>query len=293
MAFFSHPLQPVMDSITLSGVRRFGHDYGQIRLWGSVIFIFVNIGGGWLLGAYGTQAVMLAMIVTAFAGFAFSPITPRLGRPRKPANLNQLAGATTWQLMANRRFMLVTAGCGIIQATHAMLYGFGSIYWETAGFSGNVIGMFWAIGVAAEVALFQFSRQVFRKVSPMQLVMIGGFASLVRWTLFPLEPGLAGFVVLQALHGLSFGATHLGLMHFYNDAVPEERMGSAQAAGFVTGALAMGGFGLLSGPLYEAFGVNAFLAMALAGGTGFALLLLAGRIHPHNSRVAGNTLPSE
>ena len=54
-------------------------------------------------------------------------------------------------------------------------------------------------------------------------------------------------------------------------------MGSAQGAGFVTGAIAMGAFGLLSGPLYEAFGVNAFYAMALAGASGLALLLMAGR----------------
>ncbi len=292
LAFFSHPLQPVMDSITLSGVRRFGHDYGRIRMWGSVVFIIANFFGGWLLGAYGTTAIMTAMIATAFIGLAVSPVTPRLGRPRRPASQIQIGSASTWKLMANRRFMLVTAGCGIIQATHAMIYGFGSIHWDALGFSGNVIGLYWAIGVLAEIALFQFSRQVFRRVTPLQLAIIGGVACTLRWMLFPLEPGLAGYAALQVLHGLSFGATHLGLMHFYNDAVPEERMGSAQGAGFVTGAIAMGAFGLASGLLYEAFGVNAFYAMALAGASGLALLLMAGRNHPHNSRLAGNTLPS-
>jgi PPP family 3-phenylpropionic acid transporter len=293
LAFFSHPLQPVMDSITLSGVRRFGHDYGRIRVWGSVIFIFANFAGGWLLGAHGTGAIMAAMIATAFVGFAISPLTPRLGRPRRAASQNQLASPSTWKLLANTRFMLVTAGCGIVQATHAMIYGFGSIHWETVGFSGNVIGLFWAIGVFAEIVLFQFSSQVLRRVSPVQLILIGAFAALIRWTLFPLEPGLAGFAALQVLHGLSFGATHLGLMHYYNDAVPEERMGSAQAAGFVTGAIAMGAFGLASGPLYQAFGVNAFLAMALAGAFGLGLLLMAGRVHPQSLREGGETLPPE
>ncbi len=193
LAFFSHPLQPVMDSITLSGVRRFGHDYGRIRMWGSVVFIIANFLGGWLLGAYGTTAIMTAMIATAFLGLAVSPVTPRLGRPRRAASQIQIGSASTWKLMANRRFMLVTAGCGIIQATHAMIYGFGSIHWEALGFSGNVIGLFWAIGVLAEIALFQFSRQVFRRVTPLQLAIIGGIACTLRWTLFPLEPGLAGY----------------------------------------------------------------------------------------------------
>jgi PPP family 3-phenylpropionic acid transporter len=186
--------------------------------------------------------------------------------------------------MANSRFLLVTAGCGIVQGTHAMIYGFGSIHWEALGYSGNVIGLFWAIGVFAEIVLFQFSAQVLRSVSPLQLAIIGSMAALVRWTLFPLEP---------VLHGLTFGAVHLGLMHYYNDAVPEERMGSAQAAGFVTGAIAMGAFGLASGPLYEAFGVYAFLAMAIASAIGMALLLLAGRVQPQSLAAGGNTLPSE
>jgi PPP family 3-phenylpropionic acid transporter len=274
-------------------VRRFGHDYGKIRLWGSVVFIIASFAGGWLLGAYDTRVVMSAMIAAAFLGFAISPATPRLGRPRRAVNQNQLASPSTWKLMANSRFMLVTAGCGLVQATHAMIYGFGSIHWEALGYSGNVIGLFWAIGVFAEIVLFQFSAQILRRISPLQLAIIGGVACVIRWTLFPVEPGLAGFIGLQALHGLSFGATHLGLMHFYNGAVPEERMGSAQAAGFVTGAIAMGAFGLASGPLYEAFGVNAFLAMAVAGAAGLALLLMAGRNHPHSSLAAGNTLPPE
>ena len=80
--------------------------------------------------------------------------------------------------MAEKRFLLVTVGCGIVQATHAMIYGFGSIHWEALGYSGNVIGLFWAIGVFAEVVLFQFSAQVLRRVTPLHLAIIGAGSSI-------------------------------------------------------------------------------------------------------------------
>lgn len=292
LALFSHPLQPVMDSITLLGVRRHGHDYGRIRLWGSVVFIIANLAGGAVLAQYGSGAVMWLIVACAFAGMAVSPATPRLGPARRVEEQNQLSDASVWKLVQNQRFMLITVGCGIVQATHAMIYAFGSIHWGAMGFSGTLIGMLWAIGVVAEIVLFQFSRQVFRRVTATQLAIIGALACVVRWGLMPLEPGIAGFAVLQLLHGLSFGATHLGLMHYYVDTVPETRMGSAQAVGFVIAAIAMGSFSFLSGPLYAALGINAFGFMAIAGGAGLALLLIGQKLQPHNAGVGGKTLPS-
>ena len=291
MALFNHPLQPVMDSITLTGVRRFGFDYGRIRLWGSAVFIAVNLAGGWILSAHGIGAIMLAMIGTACLGFVLSPLTPRLGSPKKPANSHEVTSASTWKLMQNRKFMLVTAGCGIVQASHAMFYGFGSIHFEEAGYSGQVIGLLWGVGVLAEIVLFQFSRRVLGRITPVGLAVLGAVAAVLRWAAMALQPGFAGLLFLQALHGLSFGATHLGLMHFYASAVPDQRMGAAQAAGFVTAAVAMGLLTLASGALYAHFGVFGFLAMTAASVAGLALLLMAQRLQPQSAELGGETFP--
>ncbi len=292
LALFSHPLQPVMDSITLLGVRRHGHDYGRIRLWGSVVFIIANLVGGVVLAQSGSGTVMVLIVAAAFAGVALSPATPRLGPSQLSGEKNQHSNASAWKLIQNQRFMLITIGCGIVQGTHAMVYAFGSIHWGFLGYSGTVIGILWAIGVVAEIALFQFSRRVFRRFSAVQLCIIGALASVLRWGLMPLEPGVAGFLALQALHGLSFGATHLGLMHYYVETVPEARMGSAQAVGFVIAAIAMGSFSFVSGSLYASFGIYAFLSMAFAGAIGLALLIFGQQSHPQRDASGGETAPS-
>ncbi|MCG6859288.1 MAG: MFS transporter [Salaquimonas sp.] len=292
-AVFFNPVVPVIDSLTLSGVRRFGVDYGRIRLWGSLVFVVANLGGGLILADRDVETVLRVLVASVFLGAFVSPFLPRIGRPRNATTPTGFGDATTWQLLANRRFLLVMLASGMLQASHALIYGFGSIYWESLGFSGTVIGALWAVGVVAEIALFQFSRAVLPRTGALALIVIGGIGAVVRWTLMPLGLPLAGFFALQCLHGLSFGAVHLGTMHFLADTVAEERMGAAQGASFVLGGMAMAIAVFFSGPIYAAFGVNGFLVMAVASGVALVLVGAAMRAQPHNSRSGGDTAVSE
>ncbi|MFZ1813079.1 MAG: MFS transporter [Rhizobiaceae bacterium] len=282
----SNPLTPVMDSLTLSGVRRFGADYGRIRLWGSLVFIIANLGGGMVLAGASAQAVLWVMIAAAFSGAFLSFLLPRIGRPRQPAQ--SPANATRASLFRNRHFVLVIAAAGILQASHAMVYSFGSIYWNAIGHTGLEIGTFWAIGVAAEIVLFQFSASVLRRVSPVQLIALGGLAAVLRWCLMPLPMNAVAYGFLQLLHGLSFGAVHLGTMHYISEAVPETRIGAAQGVGFVLGGVVMGLAMFLCGPIYARFGVDGFLFMAAMAIAALALLLLA-RNYPQSRGEGGDT----
>jgi PPP family 3-phenylpropionic acid transporter len=292
-AVFFNPVVPVIDSLTLSGVRRFGVDYGRIRLWGSLVFVVANLGGGLILADRDVETVLRVLVASVFLGAVVSPFLPRIGRPRNATTPTGFGDATTWQLLANRRFLLVMLASGMLQASHALIYGFGSIYWESLGFSGTVIGALWAVGVVAEIALFQFSRAVLPRTGALALIVIGGIGAVVRWTLMPLGLPLAGFFALQCLHGLSFGAVHLGTMHFLADTVAEERMGAAQGASFVLGGMAMAIAVFFSGPIYASFGVNGFLVMAVASGVALVLVGAAMRAQPHNSRSGGDTAVSE
>jgi PPP family 3-phenylpropionic acid transporter len=67
----------------------------------------------------------------------------------------------------------------------------------------------------------------------------------------------------QLLHALTFGAAHLGAMHFMARALPEEWSSTGQSlySAVVSGI----GFGLVmavSGQIYAAFGASSYLAMA-------------------------------
>jgi len=68
-----------------------------------------------------------------------------------------------------------------------------------------------------------------RRISPASLLAIAGVAGLVRWTIAAFAVALPWLVAAQLLHALTFGAAHLGAMHFLARNVPAELSASGQA----------------------------------------------------------------
>ena len=101
----------------------------------------------------------------------------------------------------------------LAQGTHGGLYAFGSIHWRAIGFSDTVIGYLWATGVVAEILVFYlFGRGVGRGSAGLGLLLAGSAGAALRFGVLAADPGLGVTFALQALHGLSFGASHLGAM---------------------------------------------------------------------------------
>jgi MFS transporter, PPP family, 3-phenylpropionic acid transporter len=67
---------PLVESIAMAGVRARGHDYGRMRLWGSVSFVAANLVGGWVVGHYGNGAAIWLMTAGAAACVVVSLLLP-------------------------------------------------------------------------------------------------------------------------------------------------------------------------------------------------------------------------
>ncbi len=270
------PHAPLVDSIVLSGVRRFGVDYPSIRKWGSAAFLCANFGGGLILARWGVAAVPVIIAAGFFVAFAVSLGTPRLGRPRVASPLSAAAMRTT-PGMLTRSFVLFVAAAGIINSSHGLLYAFGSIYWREIGVDERLIGFLFAFMVVAEIALMMVFRRFFGGLSAPRLLAMAGAAGVLRWAAFPLvEPlglGVPGFLLTQSLHALSTGFLLIGVPKMLAETVGEERMGAAQGMAFFAGGLAMSLVTMASGAIYAAFGANGFFFMAAIAAAGTALLL--------------------
>lgn len=280
VAIFWDALIPMGDAIALSGVRRFGMDYGQVRLWGSVAFIAANVVAGALVGAL-SGSVVLPVLFIAYGCVVLSSLMLPAGRVASGAKPDRTSDATldagpALSAHALRNPVLLLSICigALSQASHAMIYGFGSLYWQQAGFSGLEIGILWAVGVLAEVVLFAVSKPVLRRLGPSGLLAAGSAAVLLRWVLFPIHWSFAGYFVLQILHGATFGAAHLGVMHTISGAVPDAQTGRAQANYFFISGVLMAVVTALSGQIFNRFGVGGFSLMALFGVLGLVLWAL-------------------
>lgn len=288
---------PATEALALTGLRRFRLDYGRMRVAGSISFILANLGAGAILGVTVVETIFwlmtAALVATMIAGFTL-PVTPPEIRALDDAARPQRKPAR--ETLGHPAFLALLAASGLIQASHGAVYSFGSLYWQRLGFSGAEIGALWAIGVVCEIVLFLWSGLVARKVGDVGLITVGALGALLRWSLFPFDLGFGGFLLIQCLHGLSFGATYLGTQHAIARIVPEEMTASAQGIYAMMSGILMAGVTALAGPLYGAFAGNAFAAMVVPVMLAIVALALYRRTsgrQPHSSGGGGSTrLPS-
>jgi PPP family 3-phenylpropionic acid transporter len=259
------PVLPFADALALRGLKGRASSYGSVRLWGSVTFIVANMGGGLLLARLGAAdviwAVVAALALTAAAALALDPLAPETVEGVEAES----PGGSLWR---SPGFLAVVLGASLIQASHAVMYGFATLQWSSRGIAGPAIGVLWAIGVIAEVALFALSRRVVGWFGAIGMIMLGGIGGAVRWTAMAFDPPTAALPLLQGLHALSFAATHLGTMHYLAQAAPARRGATAQGDFVAVQSIVFAGAMSLSGVLVGAYGSLAYAAMAAAAAVG-------------------------
>jgi PPP family 3-phenylpropionic acid transporter len=264
IAVASSGIMPLAETLAIKAMAAVNLDYGRMRLWGSLSFTAAVLGGGWLLQQTAPEAIFGLLIagslLLALGAQALSRAAPALGptRARARPSLNELA-----QLVGSATFLLFLATAGTIQATHAAFYTFGTLHWRALGISPLVAGLLWTVGVAAEILVFAFSRPALQRAGAAGMLALGAGAGLVRWSVMAFDPALPVQFALQTLHGLTFGATHVGAIHFMARFVPDGHGSTAQALyAAVSSGVLLGGATLLVGPLYADYGGRAYLAMA-------------------------------
>lgn len=269
-------MMPLAESLTMLTARERGLDYGRIRLWGSIAFIATSAATGQILGAYPPDAIFwVALALVALKAVTCAAL-PRTPSPRAPGG-----GLLVLDVLADRRFVVCLLAAALIQSSHAVYYGFGSLHWLKSGLDETTIGWLWAEGVLAEIVLFLFGQRLLARFGPFGLLALGGLAGVVRWPVLALGGGVAALAAAQVLHAFTYGAAHLGAIHFISRAVPPHLSATAQGlyAAFVMGIAFS--IGLLSaGALYEAFGGGAFWVMAAMSACGTGLTAAAARMAP-------------
>jgi PPP family 3-phenylpropionic acid transporter len=259
-------IMPLTETVAMRGVRAAGLDYGRMRLWGSLSFIAASFCGGWALDRFGPPAAVWLLVGgAALTVLAAQRLLRPGGNSGPPATTARprIGLADALALMRSRPFLTFLIAAGAVQAAHAAFYAFGTLRWAAQGISSGWAGVLWAIGVTVEIGLMAFSGAVTRRIGAAELIVLGAAASVVRWLAMGLDPPLAALIPLQALHGATFGATHIGAFYLITRAVPEAQAGTAQALyASITAGIAMGGATLLSGQLYAAYGGRTYWAMA-------------------------------
>jgi len=280
-SLFSTPLMPLAETYALKGLVARGGVYGSVRLWGSFAFIFGNFAAGFAADAIPARhLIWLTVAASALVAIATWTLAPLA----TSAVETSAHGAPRQKLLSDPAFIAVLVAASLIQASHAVFYGFSAVQWHAAGLDGTFIAALWALGVAAEIVLFAAQGRLPPFFTPTVLLLIGASAGVVRWLGMALDPPALVLPWLQMLHALSFGATHLGALMYLAHHAPTGQAATAQGYLAIAVGLAMAAAMGISGVLYEDFGSRAYAAMALVAFAGGACGFVAHRTRREPTR---------
>ena len=217
----------------MSGVKAAGLDYGRMRLWGSLSFILASIvrrlggraarrGRGHLAGGRRWRAHRRCRACPAAPDRTRPPESG--DRPAAPRAGGRAWAAAIARVPAvpadDRRWCRARTPC----STPSVSCTGKRRAWIRPG-----RGCCGASPSFARSCCLPISAAVLRRIGPVQLIMLGCGAAVVRWLLMGFDPPLALLVLLQISHSLTYTASHIGAIHFMSRAVPEQQAGTAQA----------------------------------------------------------------
>ena len=216
-SFFWAATLPLVDATTMDWAQHRGAAYGRIRLWGSLGFIALSLGMGWLIAHWGMTAFLPGILGFLMATWWVSRYLPYEGggSPILHAERPRLGGA----LRERHLWFFLLAGV-LEQASHGAYYAFYSIYAEQHGLDSVTVGMLWGFAVLCEVAFFWVGDRFIHHWG-VPWVLGGAFLlTALRWGVIAWWPGLVWIILVQTLHAASYAAFHLAAVHWVSARFP-------------------------------------------------------------------------
>lgn len=272
LAFFWSAALPLVETLTFDHLRGEPARYSRIRLWGSIGFIVAVMGTGALLDfappvgiVWVCWAILLGILVLA------------LVLPESAPVVHERNGQPISEILRQPRVIALMSSCFAMSAAHGAFYVFYSIHLAGHGYSKTEVGALWSLGVLAEIVVFMWMARLSRRFS-LRIILLACFAAAV-WRFLMMGWGVASVAVMilvQLLHGLTFGAYHASAIAAVNLWFPGRAQGRGQA---LYSSLSFGAGGLLgalvSGSTWDEWGAG--WTFALSSGFAFIGLLLVWR----------------
>ena len=262
---FYNALMPQFEAMTLAALGPRSHEYGRIRVWGSVGFLLVASSYGALLDRLGERSfpwlcLPLFAALVAAAWLHRGAVPPRTAMQ---AGEHPVADAGhLWKRPGVRRFLLVAL---LMQCGFGAFYVFYTLHLQAAGQDGTAVGLLWGTGVLVEIALFwQAPRLIARFGAPALMSLCIG-VTVLRWIVTALYAGSLPIMFAAAsLHAFSFAVFHACCMRQMAAYFPGRRAAAGQGLlyGFSSGVGGVLGAGLAAWMWDIGGGRAAFLAGA-------------------------------
>lgn len=261
-AFFWNAALPQFEAVTLNRLGDKDHQYGLIRLWGSVGFIASVLGLAPLVQHFGIVCVLYWVIATLAGILLVSLSVDSAGE--KTNGLHE-TGAGFWAVLRQPEVFSLLLVCFLAQLSHGPYYTFFSIYLKSYGYSEEWIGALWALGVAAEIGVFIAMPRLMAGFGAKWLMSAALAVTAFRWLLLARYVDSAAMLIfIQLMHLATFGIYHAVAVTLIHKLFRGRLQGRGQALYSAISFGAGGALGaFLSGLLWDLWGAEkVFIAAA-------------------------------
>ncbi len=297
LAVAQGPIGILADGIILGAAQRRSAQgrpqlhYSRVRGWGSLSILAFMLASGPVARMLPNDAISWLLAGVAFASALVAFGSLRSVEEMAPASAS--AGRAT-PLERPLLILGVIVAATLIQSSHALALSFASLHWKASGHDETFVSLAWSAALVTEVAFFLMAGRWFGgENKAASHLILGGAAAVVRWALMATDPGEAGVIAAQALHGLSCAAVQLGPAYLLAQLAGPSRLAQAQGWLAASNGAALCLATLACGAIYGRFGESGYVLMAVMAAFGFALALVVADRLRRRGAPRGLRLPNE
>ena len=262
MFLHTSAMMPLSEAALAQWVSRDGafdtRRYGRVRLWGSLGFLVtVLVAGAWFehQGMHSFPAWTLVSLLLLNLSVWWLP-------HQREAVHHEAVRPPVWLVFQQRQVQLFFATVFFHVLSHIGIYVFFSLYLDALGYSKTMIGVLWAVSVAAEIVWFFTQSRWLHKLSLPTWLCVCAAAMLMRMVLTTwMADVLLALLLAQLLHALTFATHHTVSIALLSHHFPGRLRGRGQALYASIGYGVPGVLGALGGgALSDALGFSAVYA---------------------------------
>jgi len=205
-AFFVVSIIPIAESVVVPSLRKKSKRFDRVRLFGTVGYSITALMSGIIL-TYGFVFIFI-MATVSLSAVAFVSRTYPTGRKLKRTDEETDRSSLPLQF-----YLLVLAGVASIT-----IGAFGSTFLPVLtserGFNVSSAGFAFSLMAFSEVPFLFFAEKVVEKIGNTRLLVIGIFATGLRWFLTSMAISFPVFLLLQMLHGINYIVVYYSVMNY-------------------------------------------------------------------------------
>jgi len=223
LSFARAPSSSIVDMLTAKQLGMGKTGYGGVRAWGSVGFIAAASGVGLLLHRGSEVALQVhAILLLTLVFLTYALPTGRATPPQRERG--------SIAAVLKKPILLSLYGVGILhQSTIAFYDHFFALHVTKTLDSGAwIASASIALGVGLEVIVLAKSHRLLQRFGPGLLIVVAIVSGVPRWILTASTEHPLLLILVQALHGLGFGAWWVGAIALVDRHAPGQLRNSAQ-----------------------------------------------------------------